>query len=173
MDLPIQLRQINGNATDAAVFRYAEMAGPGDGIRDANPRSFQIPFNSKNKWMLTMHQGPDMAGLDKPRYLVYVKGAPDILLPRCSSYWKHQTNTVCALDEAAKADFSALQGRLSRNAERVILLCMRLYTPQATLGSNVFGDEITSECVQELTVIGVLGITDPPRAETACRAFAV
>ena len=170
LDQPIQERSINGNATDGAVFRFAEMARSGDEMRYANPRMFQIPFNSKNKWMLTMHRDPGIALDEKqeqPRYLVYVKGAPDVLLPRCSSYWKSETNSVCPLDESAEADFSALQGRLSRNAERVILLCQRLYAPKEMLGSNYFGDEIIHECVQDLTIIGVLGITDPPRSETA------
>ncbi|KAI9848019.1 MAG: hypothetical protein M1838_000665 [Thelocarpon superellum] len=168
IDLPIDARSVNGNATDAAVLRFAETAGPGAAIRTAHPRMFQIPFNSKNKWMLTMHRDPESTGEEEnPRFLVYVKGAPDILLPRCAAYWRRQDNTVCPLDEAAKSDFSALQVRLAKNAERVILLCQRLYTPTAVLGSNYFGDEITNEGVQDLTIIGVVGITDPPRAETA------
>jgi sodium/potassium-transporting ATPase subunit alpha len=71
------------------------------------------------------------------------------------------------LNDAAKKLLSALQEKLSRNAERVILLCHRFYTPEEVLGSNYFGDEVVNDCVQDLIIIGVLGITDPPRAETA------
>lgn len=176
--LPIGLREINGNATDAAVFRFAHTVGPSEEVTAANPRIFQIPFNSKNKWMLTMHEEPndqkpaearDVDGPQetRPHYLVYVKGAPDVLLPHCVAYWKYQTNEVAPLDDAARANFSTLQERLSRNAERVILLCQRSYSPIHSPGSNYFGDEISNNCVQDLTIIGVLGITDPPRAETA------
>ncbi|KFZ18284.1 hypothetical protein V501_01300, partial [Pseudogymnoascus sp. VKM F-4519 (FW-2642)] len=170
MDLPVGQREIHGNATDAAVFRFAETAKSGDVLRDSNPRAFQIPFNSKNKWMLTMHSsnnGDQNTDVKNPEYVVYVKGAPDVLLPNCSTYFSAETNKVQPLDEKSKELFSALQDRLARKAERVIILCRRLYTPNEVLGSNYFGDEIVRECIQDLTIIGVFGIMDPPRAETA------
>lgn len=49
-------------------------------------------------------------------------------------------------------------------AERVILLCQRRYTPTAALGSNESSDEVGTNCVSDLTVTGILGIIDPPRA---------
>jgi sodium/potassium-transporting ATPase subunit alpha len=171
--LPMDERNINGNATDGAVLRFAETVLNGDSTRQASPRIFQIPFNSKNKWMLTMHEDPEVqektagAEMQRPRYLVYMKGAPDVLLPMCSTYWSAQTNSVRTLDDGARQRLSALQERLSRNAERVIILCQRTYTPNETLGSNYFGDEIMAECIRDLTIIGILGITDPPREETA------
>lgn len=170
VSLAVQERNVNGNATDGAVLRFAESSRPGDSIRKSTPRIFQIPFNSKNKWMLTLHKDPEaLDGINekKPRYLAYVKGAPDVLLPKCSAYWSAQSNSVCPLNDAAKKLLSALQEKLSRNAERVILLCHRFYTPEEVLGSNYFGDEVANDCVQDLIIIGVLGITDPPRAETA------
>ncbi|ELR04093.1 hypothetical protein VC83_02010 [Pseudogymnoascus destructans] len=170
MDLPVGQRQIHGNATDAAVFRFAETAKSGDVLRNSNPRAFQIPFNSKNKWMLTMHSsnnGDQNTDVNPPEYVVYIKGAPDVLLPNCSTYFSAETNKIQPLDEKSKELFSALQDRLARKAERVIILCRRLYTPHEVLGSNYFGDEIVRECIQDLTIIGVFGIMDPPRAETA------
>jgi sodium/potassium-transporting ATPase subunit alpha len=58
MELPVLDREIQGNATDGATLKFAEAAreGLGIAIRDAHPRLFQIPFNSKNKWMLTLHK---------------------------------------------------------------------------------------------------------------------
>lgn len=170
INLPIEKREIHGNATDAAVFRFAETAKSGETLRDSNPRVFQIPFNSKNKWMLTMHSSNNSSRSTKvktPEYVVYVKGAPDILLPKCSTYFSVDTNNVEPLDEKSKKLFSALQERLAQKAERVIILCQRLYTPKEMVGSNYFGDEITRECLQDLTIVGVFGIMDPPRPETA------
>lgn len=167
-DLPMAQREIHGNATDVAVFRFAETARSGAELRDNSPRLFQIAFNSKNKWMLTMHsKGTKNISEKSPEYDVYVKGAPDILLHRCTSYFSAEKNAILPLDNKAQLLFSALQDRLSRKAERVILLCKRTYTPQESLGSNYFGDEIARECVKDLTIIGVLGIMDPPREESA------
>jgi len=71
------------------------------------------------------------------------------------------------LETIAKARWLSLQEDLSRNAERVILLlCQRHVSPLEPLGSNAFSDEI-QESIADLTVIGVLGIIDPPRKEVA------
>ncbi|KAI5239616.1 putative Na/K ATPase alpha 1 subunit [Aureobasidium subglaciale] len=172
MELPVLDREVQGNATDGAVLKFAEVAHADStkSLPDAHPRKYQIPFNSKNKWMLTLHDEVDEnyeSAPEKTKYLVYVKGAPDKLLPFATSYWSAKNSSVLPLDAAAKAQFSALQERLSRNAERVILLCQRHYSPVEALGTNAFGDEILENGIADLTIIGVLGITDPPRKETA------
>jgi sodium/potassium-transporting ATPase subunit alpha len=172
MELPVLDREVQGNATDGAVLKFAEVAHADStrNLPEVHPRKYQIPFNSKNKWMLTLH---DEVGAnyevtpEETKYLVYVKGAPDKLLPFATSYWSAKSGSVLPLDAAAKSQFSALQERLSRNAERVILLCQRHYSPVQALGTNAFGDEILENGIADLTIIGVLGITDPPRKETA------
>jgi sodium/potassium-transporting ATPase subunit alpha len=96
-----------------------------------------------------------------------VKGAPDVLQPHCSSYWSYGSNSIKPFDTVAKAQFSAHQEALSRNGERVILLCQRRITTRERLGSNAFADEVQDLATTGLTIIGLLGITDPPRKETA------
>lgn len=164
LHLPIQKRNVQGNATDVAVFRFAEMGKSSHGLQDAFPCLFRIPFNSKNKWMLTLHGKRD--GSDS-EYLLLIKGAPDVLLPKCTSWISATTGTCEPLTENAMHSLSQLQERLSENAERVIMLCQRRYQPTATLNSNAFSDEISESGLQGLTIIGLLGILDPPRPETA------
>ncbi|KAL4893308.1 hypothetical protein BDV59DRAFT_178003 [Aspergillus ambiguus] len=164
MSLPINEREVSGNATDAAVLRFAESIAPNDTEKTSQfERIHQIPFNSKNKWALTMHRDPTSIN----KHLVIVKGAPDVLLPRCSSYLSGADNKIKPLDEAARGKLSEFQAELARRAERVILLCQRYYLPRATIGTNDFNDEVLAEAVQELTIIGIVGIVDPPRPETA------
>ncbi|KAK2882743.1 hypothetical protein FQN49_000055 [Arthroderma sp. PD_2] len=160
---PLDERIINGNATDCAILRLAEGASASKRIVAGNDRVFQIPFNSQSKWMLTMYKPQGTSG--SSGYDVFVKGAPDVLLPMCTSYWSAKERRVLRLNEAATRKLSDFQEKLSRKAERVILLCQRRYTPQASLGSNYFGDEIKVNCVKDLTVIGLYGIIDPPRPE--------
>ncbi|KAJ5092041.1 hypothetical protein NUU61_006911 [Penicillium alfredii] len=164
LSLPVHERVVNGNATDAAVLRLADSVGSAaPKVLAPYERVHQIPFNSKNKWMLTMHRDPAVS----KEYLVYVKGAPDVLLCRCTSYWSSIHNGVRPLDEDARQKFSDFQAKLSRRAERVIVLCQRHYVPRNEPGSNGFSDEIMSSAVQNLTVMGIFGIIDPPRTETA------
>lgn len=164
MNLPIYERSVNGNATDAAVLRLADSAGAAS-PKDLEPyqRVHQIPFNSRNKWMLTMHQHPTSS----KDYMIYVKGAPDVLLDRCSHFCSAIDGAAHPLDQQARKQFSEFQAKLSLRAQRVIVLCQRRYEPVHPLGSNGFSDEIMDSGVQDLTVIGIFGIIDPPRPETA------
>ncbi|CAG8074967.1 unnamed protein product [Penicillium salamii] len=164
MNKPVHERAVHGNATDAAVLRF------GDSVGLTTPNSLtgydrvhQIPFNSKNKWMLTLHCEPGSS----QEYNLYVKGAPDVLLDRCSTYWSAVHNALRPLDSEARERFSNFQAKLSRRAERVIVICKRRYTPRSAPGSNDFSDEIVESGVQDLTVLGIFGIVDPPREETA------
>lgn len=163
--LPVAAREVQGNATDAAVLRFASSNGRGDREMDASPRVFQIPFNSKNKWMLTVHR--DYDDVSEKTYQAFVKGAPDVLLPAVTKYWSAKTDSVQPFDAAAAAAFKTYQDSLSKNAERVIVLCEKTISPNAALGSNAFSDEVSSHAMSDLTVVGILGIIDPPRPETA------
>ncbi|KAF4631863.1 hypothetical protein G7Y89_g6261 [Cudoniella acicularis] len=176
LDRPVLERDIQGNATDGATLKFAELArgGVGKTIKDAHPRVFQIPFNSKNKWMLTLHKSTSDSASpavesseNTSEFLMLVKGAPDVLQPHCTTYWSYTSNSIQPFNAAAKAQFSALQEALSRNGERVILLCQRYVNPRERLGSNAFADEVQDTAMTDLTIIGLLGITDPPRKETA------
>ncbi|KFY01801.1 hypothetical protein O988_02526 [Pseudogymnoascus sp. VKM F-3808] len=169
--LPVIDRETQGNATDGAVLKFAEAARKGcsDHINDEIPRAFQIPFNSKSKWMLTLHK-TESAGTE-PQFLMLIKGAPDVLQPLCTRYWSYESKTIKTFDPASQAQFLLLQENLSRSGQRVILLCQRYITPRETLGSNAFTNEI-QDSINDLTIIGVLGITDPPRTETAATVAA-
>lgn len=165
--LPVEDRNVSGNATDAAVLRFAEAGKPGQILQDAFPCVFRIPFNSKNKWMLTLHKERNAVSDSQSEFLMLVKGAPDVLLSKCTSWLSSIHNTVEPLTDDAKTRLSKLQERLSHNAERVIMLCRRHYRPEASLGSNAFSEEMAERAMSDLTIIGILGILDPPRADTA------
>lgn len=163
IQLPVNERAIQGNATDGAVLRFAEGAKPGRSVHDAFPRVFAIPFNSKNKWMLSLHEEGPKSESEKLEFLVLVKGAPDVLLPKCSSWLSFHTNTVQPLDAEARRLLSQAQEKLSRNAERVIMLCQRRYKPVASLRSNAFSDELTEHALTDLTPLLAFWAFSTPR----------
>lgn len=164
-------REVQGNATDSAVLRFVAGGMPGDEGQAQRARDFEIPFNSKNKWMLTMYRNTtstSSAGSGKgDEYQVYVKGAPDVLLPACTRYWSHKTHSIQPLDSAARVAFKTLQDRRSRRAERVIVLCEKIMKPISRQGTNAFSDEVAINAISDLTVVCIMGIIDPPRMETA------
>ena len=116
--------------------------------------------------MITLN-GSENHGSEKGSYLAFVKGAPDVLLPKCKTYCSYVDGTVHPLDGAAKERLSELQSCLSRNAERVIMLCQRTYTPTLATGSQGFEQELLDDCLGDLTIIGFIGIFDSPRPKAA------
>ena len=50
-------------------------------VRQRNPKVCEIPFNSTNKWQLSIHETDESDN----RYLLVMKGAPERILDRCST----------------------------------------------------------------------------------------
>ena len=61
MHLPIADRTINGDATDQAILRLSESFGPVAELRNQWKKTFEIAFNSKNKFMVRI-----MVAADQP-----------------------------------------------------------------------------------------------------------
>eukprot|EP01132_Coremiostelium_polycephalum_P002231 gene2231-2750_t len=178
MEKDISVRQINGDATDSAIFRF------GHTLLNANPsgieldssfhRLHDLPFNSKNKFMMTVHcAGPDpnemknvfgqSINIDR-ECLMIVKGAPDVILPRCTSVLVSNTNEIKPITDETLESITKIQEKWSRDGQRVILLTRRFFTPINKRGSEAFKEEADSS-VKDLTIVGLLGLMDPPRPE--------
>jgi len=166
--LPLAERTVKGNATDAAVLVFAQsLSVPSIGVNtDALLASyvklFEIPFNPRNKWMLTVVRE---RGLDDKDPLMLVKGAPDVLFPSCTTAL-HSDGTVIPLDTAVQARINALQAEWSSQGQRVLALCKRnldgIKINPETMSPNDMEEVMYSE-LRDLTLIGLIGIRDPPR----------
>lgn len=56
-------------------------------FRESNRKVCEIPFNSTNKYQVSIHEIPNANDPDKQRihYLLVMKGAPERILERCST----------------------------------------------------------------------------------------
>ena len=80
MKLLIKERRIKADATEAALFRFAcERLGEPEALRVKYPKVCEIPFNSENKWMLTINEYEHERG----KYRIFIKGAPEKVLKLC------------------------------------------------------------------------------------------
>jgi magnesium-transporting ATPase (P-type) len=75
----------NGAPTEVALITAALKAGINiDAIKKSTPRVVSVPFESEHKFMATVHAvGPAAGG--SQRRVIFVKGAPDRLMPLCNS----------------------------------------------------------------------------------------
>jgi sodium/potassium-transporting ATPase subunit alpha len=175
--LPFADQIIKGDPTDTALLRFAEpFSHPEIGIDTPHllaswHKVFEIPFNSKNKWMLTVVRERKIVQREidtaDPECWMLVKGAPDVLFPSCSDIMKPD-GTVIRLDEATLARVSTLQAEWSNSGLRVLALCRRSLASVKmnpdTMSAAVMEEMVHSE-FQDLTLVGLVGIRDPPRAD--------
>lgn len=105
-----------------------------------------------------------LADQDKHR-LVTIKGAPDVLIGRCSRYVSENGETV-PLNAAMKATAEKLKNTYSSQGKRCLLLA-RKSVKSGNVPSNPetaeFEDAITRESKTGLTLVGFVAIVDPLR----------
>ncbi len=137
-----------GEPTECALVAYAASLGlPKGTLEAATPRIGEVPFDSGRKMMTTLHQTDAGA-------VQYTKGAPDVVLARCTHMW--QNGQAVALTDELRAAIMAANKAMADDALRVLALAMRTHAalPEADLSLE-----------QDLTFVGLTGMIDPVRPE--------
>ncbi|CAO2657571.1 Nn.00g036970.m01.CDS01 [Neocucurbitaria sp. VM-36] len=160
MHLPISDRRINGDATDQAVLRLSESLGSVAELRRDWKKVFEIAFNSKNKFMIRLMTPSNQSPTSNNTTLM-IKGAPDILLPRCDLLLNDKGDAV-PLTEAQRLRIESVKDDWSRQGKRVILLARK---PTVVPFSANQEKEVLVAARHGLTFVGIVGIVDPPRDE--------
>ncbi|MCW5880528.1 MAG: cation-transporting P-type ATPase [Anaerolineae bacterium] len=147
-----------GDPTEGALIVLAEKGGISvSGARQMYPRVAEVPFDSEYKFMATFHNMTNEQG--QPVVRCFVKGAPDVLISRASSYWLPGGQSAVVTDENRQL---ALEGNasLAQGGMRVMVVGRRDFDPSSF---DPKGDLISQ--VKDLTLMAMVGIVDPPRAE--------
>ncbi|MBZ0096738.1 MAG: cation-translocating P-type ATPase [Sulfuricella sp.] len=148
----IRAGELIGDPTEGALLALAMKGGvEPDSLAEHSPRIAEIPFDSAHKFMATFHHDGEWVRM-------FVKGAPDVLLARAGSHLDAAAESP--LDAAARAAFEAENARLAGQAMRVLAVASRDIPAQQF---DPAGDLM--EWAQQLTLVGLVGIIDPPRPE--------
>ena len=165
---PLVSRRIMGDATDQAVLRFTEALQSVSDLRSLWRIVSRIPFNSKNKFMAHIvepsNTNTTAAAHEK---ILTIKGAPDVLLPRCTHIYSSD-GSVVPLTETRRRALEETKDRWSSQAKRVILLAQKdLSSSFSTVDVNTreFEDYFNHQCASNLIIVGLVAIVDPPREE--------
>ncbi|HKD67936.1 MAG TPA: cation-translocating P-type ATPase [Candidatus Binataceae bacterium] len=145
---------IAGDPTEAALLVAAAKGGISrEQIETEMPRLSAIPFTSDRKRM-TMIRRRD----ENP--WAFVKGAPELIIDRCTKIRTIETELeMSAADRARMQEASAL---MANDALRVLAFAhRRMETDNQSALEIGDGEQIE----RDLTLIGLAGLQDPPRAE--------
>jgi P-type Ca2+ transporter type 2C len=159
--------RVQGDPTEGALIVAARKLGIAEAELARFPRIAEIPFTSERKRHTTVHVDPD----DPGHCSVFVKGAPEILLPLCRRL--RQDGGVVPLDDVGRTEILARNAQLAGQALRVLAIATRS-VPAASLGLDpqalaaAKGSpqiELPESIEDDLVLIGLVGMIDPPRAE--------
>jgi Ca2+-transporting ATPase len=125
--------------------------------RAALPRVAEVPFDSDYKFMATFHEMKADDGA--PVLRCYVKGAPDVLIDRATSL-RLPDGTLLPLTADNRHLAAEANDRIAQAGERVMVVAQRDLDPDTPLTGGPLID-----VVQDLTLLAMIGIVDPPRAE--------
>jgi sodium/potassium-transporting ATPase subunit alpha len=158
-DTPVLKRECTGDASEIALLKFAELSyGDVIGFRTKNLKIAEIPFNSTNKYQVSIHETDD----GNPSYLLVMKGAPERILDRCSTMLLNGKEVE--LDEKLRAEFNTAYLELGGMGERVLGFCdYRLDQNQFSRGF-AFDTEELNFPVDGLRFVGLMSMIDPPRA---------
>ncbi|RMZ88655.1 hypothetical protein DV736_g4107, partial [Chaetothyriales sp. CBS 134916] len=178
--MTLSQRKIIGDATDQAVLRFSESLGPVVTSRSLWRKRFDLAFNSKNKFALRVCSAMDKDSESKTLssteaqafdgdndLLLFIKGAPEVLITRCTKYLGDD-GEVYNVSEDVRTSIESVKDKWSSEGKRCLLLA-RKPLAAASVTNDPSNGEFEAEAEYHaktgLTLVSLVGIVDPPREE--------
>ncbi|CAD6184139.1 unnamed protein product [Caenorhabditis auriculariae] len=156
-NVPLAKRIVSGDASEVAIMRYCEMIrgdGKVDEYRKERLKHTEIPFNSTNKYQVSIHTNGEAN-------LLVMKGAPERILKMCSKYFDNgETKNI---SKKFSRDFVKAFEQLGSYGERVLGFCdLELSRAKYPLDYK-FDTENINFPTKNLRFLGLISMIDPPR----------
>merc|ERR1712055_201017 len=159
-EVSILKREVNGDASEAAILKCTELTkGNVMDYRAKNKKVCEIPFNSTNKFQVSVHEQEDKSD---SRYLLVMKGAPERILQRCTSIVIDGTERV--MTQEWKDAFESAYMELGGLGERVLGFCDFLLPEDKYPRGYPFDPDEENFPLEGLRFVGLMSMIDPPRA---------
>ena len=147
-DCSVNGNNVIGEATEIAIVNEALDYGENKNVLyNEMERISEIPFDSSRKMMTTIHRVGD-------KYRIITKGAPDVLLNRCTKYY--DSGKIQNINENITYKINRQNNEMADKALRVLAI--------AYVDIDILPNKITSEIIENnLIFVGLIGMIDPPR----------
>jgi Ca2+-transporting ATPase len=148
---------VQGDPTEGALLVAARKAGlSAEGLDDRLPRVGEVPFSSERKLMSTLHRDTQQ----ERRGIVFTKGAPDVLLSRCTEEVVGDSRRPLTQDRRAR--ILQVNEDLAGEALRTLGVAGRWLSADALTEHATHPNAVVE---QNLVFAGLIGMIDPPRRE--------
>ena len=153
-------REVNGDASEAAILKCTELSlGDVMAYRGRNKKVCEIPFNSTNKFQVSIHETEDK---NDNRHLLVMKGAPERIVDRCSTIVID--GKELPMTQEWKDAFEAAYMELGGLGERVLGFCDYMLPADKYPNGYPFDAEDVNFPLEGLRFVGLMSMIDPPRA---------
>ena len=143
--------QAEGEPTELALINYAiKLDLLKDEMEKETPRVGEAPFDSSRKLMTTIHKVEDN------HYEQYTKGAPDVLVSLCTTYWDGKERKP--LSDEIRSEIMNGNKSMANQALRVLSAASRTW-------DELPEDQSPDNLEKDLCFIGLTGMIDPVRPE--------
>jgi len=142
-----------GDPTEVALFNMAKQQGfHKEALEKEFKRVAEIPFDSDRKCMTTFHRLPAPSG-EEAGFVSFTKGAVDVLMDSSSAVLTSEGTKALDARELFEMNES-----MAASGLRVLCITMRKW--------DRVPEDLSAEIAEEeLTVLGLAGMMDPPREE--------
>ena len=150
---------VQGDPTEGALIVAARKVGLRPEELNARlPRIGEVPFSSERKLMSTIHRDIEQ----QHRGIVFTKGAPDVLITRCS--FEVVGDGRRPLTPERREEILQVNEALAGEALRTLGVAAR-WLPDNEVPEDPAGAHGRIE--HDLVFAGLIGMIDPPRVETS------
>ncbi|KAJ2157889.1 hypothetical protein GGF46_004175 [Coemansia sp. RSA 552] len=158
-DVPVDCRQLLGDATESGLVRFAatRLGAEFDALALRHAKVFEIPFNSANKWMLSVHALPHAGG---PLTLL-IKGAPERVLRLCTTILRD--GRAEPLTDAHGAEYDETYRFMAAQGHRVLAFAQLQLDGQAYPADYAFDRKRENYPTGGYTFVGLASLEDPPK----------
>jgi len=167
-----------GDASESAMIKFCQDKRNITEYRAENEKIKEIPFNSRNKYQVSLHRQDNDTSKD---ILLVMKGAPERITARCSHVLLD--GKVVDMTPQRLAEIESCQLQLSKKGMRVLGFCEKLLDKKAYPADYKFDTDnpnfplgeknvdynstpVPHKNVEEgLCFLGLMALIDPPRPQ--------
>jgi sodium/potassium-transporting ATPase subunit alpha len=157
--LPVLKRECHGDASESALLKACELnVGGVTDYRKRNAKICEVPFNSTNKYQVSVHKTDD----NDNRFLLVMKGAPERILDKCTTILLNGEEVE--LNPEWREKFNQAYMDLGGLGERVLGFCDLRLNEKEFPADYAFDSEEQNFPLSNLRFVGLMSMIDPPRA---------
>jgi len=160
----LKIDYLVGNLTERALLLAGYHMGlDKDSLEKQTPRLDEIPFDSRYKFMMTLHQ------FDEAHNIIYLKGAPEKVLLFSNFIYSHHIKRHLELNAYRREKFIKIYEDMSKQGLRVLALAYKKIPKDIKAITNdpeakePRAHQTMSDLYTNFVLVGLVGMKDPIR----------